>query len=100
MILVRFAADSVAKLDRFLKLGWAVNFGHSFAPLSHLRESRAATPDTTRLGRASCCQWRGTAEELGKPPQILSRCGEQHLVPGAVQAAQPKPIEFEDSRFI
>jgi hypothetical protein len=37
---------------------------------------------------------RRITEELGKPPEVLRGCGEQHLIPGAAQAAQPKSIEF------
>ena len=42
-------------------------------------------------------EWRCTAEELGKPPQVLRGSGEQDLVPRAAQATQSKPIEPEDA---
>ena len=42
-------------------------------------------------------EWRCTAEELGKPPQVLRGSGEQDLIPRAAQATQSKPIEPEDA---
>src|ERR1700745_2532895 len=38
-------------------------------------------------------RWRGAAEELGKPPQILRK---QDFVPDAAQAPKPKPVEPEN----
>jgi hypothetical protein len=40
------------------------------------------------------------AEELGEAAQVLRRRGEQHLVPGAAQAPQSKPVEPEDALHV
>ena len=58
----------------------------------------AALPVRGCLCEASSSQrWRGTAEKLGQPPQILRRCCEQHFVSGTTQAPQPKSIEPENA---
>ena len=45
-------------------------------------------------------RWRGTAEELGEPPQVLRSCREQHFVPDAAQAPQPEPVEPENALHV
>ena len=50
----------------------------------------------TRGGAA----WRGSAEELRQPPQVLRRCGEQHLVFRATEPAQPQPTELVDALHV
>jgi hypothetical protein len=56
----------------------------------------AAVPIRGFLCKASSSQrWRGTAEKLGQPPQILRRCCEQHFVSGTTQASQLKSVEPE-----
>jgi hypothetical protein len=85
----------------FLRLGWGREFWPSVVPLPikgvlvlcHRHQSL-----TRRLRWASSHhRWRGTAEELGKPSQVLSSCREQHLVSGTAQASQPKSVELEDA---
>ena len=57
----------------------------------------AAAPVRGCLCEASSSQrWRGTAEELGEPPEVLRGCSQQHFVPDAVQAPQPETVEPEN----
>ena len=50
-----------------------------------------------RLRHALGGLWWASTNELGEPSEVLRRGGQQHLVPSAAQASQPKPVEFEDA---
>jgi len=54
-------------------------------------------PDTTLALGEQRPAGRSTAEQLGKPPQVLRGCGEYHLLLGTAQAPQPEPVEFQDA---
>ena len=74
----RYRRDSVAKLGCALRAGWLVSFWSSACAAFPLRElgHRRHQRLTGRLRRTSSGCWRSTAEELGKPPQVLRGCGE------------------------
>ena len=71
--LVAFSAESAQRRYRFIRLAdW----------LSRTDE---------------CGRWRWAAAELDEAPQVLSGCGQQHLISDPAQASQPQPVELEDA---
>ena len=92
---VRLTPDCVAKLGRSRLHSLVRNFSR---PLVCASLVSAAVPIRGYLREASSSQWwRGTAEKLGQPPQILRRCCEQHFVSGTTQTPQPKSVEPENA---
>jgi hypothetical protein len=93
---VGYFFDCVAKLDRFC----AAELGYRLIRLcaeSILRRSRRFTAAHLLRRTGDWHQWWRPAEELDEAPQVLSGCGQQHLIFNPTQASQPQAVELEDA---
>jgi hypothetical protein len=87
---VRSQGDCVAKLRRSRLQSLVMNFSRPLV-CALACVGWGAYSGVSMRGK-QLQRWRGTAEKLGQPPQILRRCCEQHFVSGTTQAPQPKSV--------